>query len=305
MSEIGLSALLSPMTIDDFLISAWPDQPYVNHELCESIATLKSLPFLQSLEVLLNSWPKLVQAHLPDVSDESSAVDVTPQNAKKLFANKMGLLFNNVQTISPELATWLAAIKSDLGLPVSTLARCMVYATPHGKGTAAHFDQNINFILQLEGIKKWTVAPNNHVENPTERFTIGQPVDPELASYAAPVMPTSMPHEDRQEIILQPGSMLFLPRGYWHCTEAEGEALALNFTFSQPSWADIFLAALRSRLLLSPEWRELADGVSSANQALRAQAQEKFDLLIQELREDIPNWSAADILAATEGEYKC
>lgn len=97
----------------------------------------------------------------------------------------------------------------------------MVYATPDGKGTAAHFDQNINFVLQLQGTKTWWLAPNTHVENPTQRFTIGQPLDPELASYVEREMPSEMPgllEGNCLKVVLRPGSMLFVPRGYWHRT---------------------------------------------------------------------------------------
>ena len=180
----------------------------------------------------------------------------------------------------------------------------MIYATPDGKGTAPHFDQNINFVIQIHGTKKWSLAPNQHVENPTERFTIGQELDPELASYSQTPMPLQMPVDGKQEIILQPGSVLFVPRGWWHCTEATGEALALNFTFSQPTWIDLFILALRSRLSLSPAWRELADGVTSANEALRATAAGEFNDLLVELVDDLPHWRAEDILAATEGEIE-
>lgn len=301
MKQIGLSALIAPHSAEEFFKQAWPKQPFVVHDLGQSILPLTQISFLQSLNALLNAWPNTVEVHLPDVSDESSAVDATPQNARKLFSNKMALLFNNVQNISDELQNWLSALRHDLGLPHSTYGRCIVYATPDGKGTAPHFDQNINFVLQLHGTKKWWLAPNESVENPTQRFTIGQPLDPELASYVDAPMPKQMP-KDRREIILKPGSMLFVPRGFWHSTEANGEALALNFTFSQPTWVDLFTLALRSRLSLSPDWRELADGVTSRDEQRRLIAQQKLDILLADLVEDLPHWRAADILGATEGD---
>jgi len=300
MKNKALEALIAPHKVEDFLEQTWPLEPFVVHGLSSSVRELTEIPFLQSLDTLLKSWPNQIQVHLPDVSDESSAIHATSQDARKLFSNRMALLFNNVHTISPVLTEWLQILGRDLGLPTSTIARCMVYATPSGKGTAAHFDQNINFVLQLQGTKKWWIAPNHHVENPTERYTIGQEIDPELASYVAGDMPKEMP-KDRQEIILKPGSMLFVPRGFWHSTEAEGEALALNFTFSQPTWIDLLTLALRSRLSLSPEWRELADGVTSKDSERRLLAQQTFDILLQDLVQDLPNWRAEDILAATEG----
>jgi 50S ribosomal protein L16 3-hydroxylase len=301
MSLLGLASLIHPRSTDDFLDRNWSKEPYVVHGLSESIREIRSLPYLASLDALLGHWTGKVQAHLPDVSDEASSVDASPEDAKKLFKNRMGLLFNNVERRSPELARALARIREDLGLPSATYGRSIVYATPDGKGTAPHFDQNINFVLQLHGTKKWWLAANESVENPTERFTIGQPVHPELASYLAEEFPQAMP-TSRQEYILAPGSMLFVPRGYWHSTEAEGDALALNFTFSQPTWIDLFTTALRSRLSLSPEWRELADGVGSKVPSRRERGTAEFDALLLGLAADLPNWRAAEILAATEAD---
>jgi 50S ribosomal protein L16 3-hydroxylase len=104
-----------------------------------------------------------------------------------------------------------------------------------------------------------------------------------------------------KKIELKPGSMLFVPRGYWHRTEAAGDALALNFTFSQPTWIDLFTLALRSRLTLSPDWRALADGVNSEDKNRREEAAGKLEMLLVELTHDLPNWQAEDILNATEG----
>lgn len=300
MNAPSLVALLAPNDVSNFLSQSWPKKPFVVHGLGPSIATVTRLPFLHSLAALLNTWPYPIQAHLPDLKDEASAVDTNAKDALKLFKNEMGLLFNNVERVSPHLVEWIDALKRDLGLPNSTYGRCIVYATPDGKGTATHFDQNINFVLQIHGAKKWRIARNDSVVNPTQRHTLGQPLDPELASYADGEMPHTMP-ADFEEVILKPGSMLFVPRGYWHNTEASGEALALNFTFSQPTWIDLFTLALRSRLSLSPRWRELADGVASANLATRENAGAHLDQLLVELVDDIPNWRAADILGATEG----
>jgi 50S ribosomal protein L16 3-hydroxylase len=302
-NQRGLSSLITPQSSEEFLLRHWPKNPFVVHGLRDSIAAITRLDFLQSLEAILLKWPDLIQVHLPEVRDESHSFDASREKAREAFANKMSLLFNNVQKISPELKSWLIALQNDLGLPASTFARCIVYATPDGMGTAAHFDQNINFVLQIHGIKKWRIAKNQSVENPTQRFTIGQPIDPELRIYLESEMPREMPKES-EEYILKPGSLLFLPRGYWHCTEAEGSALALNFTFSQPTWIDLFTLALRSRLSLSAEWRELADGVSSRDADRRASAQLKFDELLIELVHDLPNWRAEDILGSTEGDFE-
>ena len=287
----GLAALIHPRSSSEFFASYAADEPFVVHGLKDSVGALTRLPLLGSLETLLNSGPNPVQVHLPDVADEASAIDATPADARKLFANGMGLLFNDIHTLAPELARWLAALCADLGLSALTQGRCLIYATPAGTGTGPHFDQNVNFVLQLHGTKTWSLAPNLHVERPMTRHTMGLPIDPELETYALAPMPARLP-ADCQSIVLEPGSLLFVPRGVWHATHAASDALSLNFTYSAPTWIDLLMAALRSRLALASEWRETASPAAA----------EPFDALLRELAHDLPHWNAADILAATEGE---
>ena len=293
----GLAALIQPFTIEDFLAEYEKKEPFVVHHPAAALPELRSLDFLASLDDLLNMWPHSIQAHLPDLRDEASSIDTNVKDAKKLFQNGMGLLFNEAQRISPLLKSWLEKIRKDLGISAQTYSRCLIYATPDGKGTAAHFDQNINFVLQIHGTKIWKLAPNEHVINPLTRHTMGTETDAEMDNYLEDDLPTEMPQK-AQTIELKPGSMLFVPRGYWHSTEAKGEALALNFTFTAPTWIDLFTNALRSRLALSPEWRETANGVSDPNRLDEAEAY--LDTLLAGLKEDLPHWEATDILNATE-----
>lgn len=294
-----LAALVHPRSIAEFFEAYANHEPFVVQGNHEHTAPLLSLSLLGSLDALLRSWPASIQAHLPDVRDESSSIETTAKDARKLFDNGIGLLFNDAHLIAPLLSEWLEHLRRDLGLPALTIGRCLIYATPDGGGTAPHFDQNINFVFQVHGTKRWTLAPNRHVAHPLCRHTIGQPTEPELATYMESPMPTSMP-DDARAIELKPGSLLFVPRGYWHETVAEGEALALNFTLTAPTWLDLFTAALRGRLALSPAWRETADGVSDP--ARRAAAARRLDDLLSGLIDDLPNWRAPDILDATESD---
>ncbi|MBA3820778.1 MAG: hypothetical protein H0X17_17940 [Deltaproteobacteria bacterium] len=286
----SLDALIHPRSRSELQASLEVHEPFVVHGLGETVRALTELPLLRSLDGLLTSWPHPVHVHLPDVADEASSITASPQDARKLFANGMGLLFDDVHTLSAELATWLEAIRRDLGLSALTQGRCLVYATPAGKGTSTHFDQNVNFVLQLHGTKTWSLAANHHVEAPLTRHTLGQRVDPELATYATLPMPDAP--TGARTIVLEPGSLLCVPRGVWHSTHAAGDALSLNFTYHAPTWIDLLGAALRGRLALSSAWRETAIPASP----------ERLDALLRELAEEVPHWSAAEILAVTDGE---
>ncbi len=295
----GLAALMNGVSLEELLGHFEKNEPFFGQCNQENIKSLTQLPFLSSLDSLLQVWPHSIQAHLPDLRDEASSIDTTAKDALKLFRNGMGLLFNEAQTLSPILVEWLNEIRRDLGLSHLTYGRCLLYATPDGKGTAPHFDQNYNFVIQIHGTKKWTMAPNQHVLHPLTRHTMGQTADSELASYLEGPLPTSMPSE-ALTYELTPGSILFVPRGYWHATKAQGNALALNFTFTAPTWIDLFTVALRSRLSQVPQWRETANGLTDPEH--QTLSEKKFDYLLSTLAQEMPHWRASDILNVTEFE---
>ena len=288
----GLVALGVPLPLevvrDQVQRGAW----WVGHEPSLAVDVLRGLPRLSSIEALLAAWPAPITASVRDPAgrgDEERSVGVSATDAPMLLASGMSLLFDQVQRYLPELPPWLVALRGELGLSALTQQRCMVYATPAGGGTGPHFDHNINVVVQLTGHKTWWLAPNHHVRNPLARHAMGLPVEPELESYAALPMPLELP-ADATRVELRPGSVLIVPRGTWHATRADSMALSLNFTFTAPTWIDLFSAALRSRLALSAGWRACACPAEPGELAQ----------LLRELADDAPHWSAADILAVTE-----
>lgn len=293
----SLEAIIGPMSREEFLDHYLKNRPVLASGLLEKLSELTELPFLKSLDTLFSAWPTDVTAYLPGIADEGNSKKVTALEARELFEQGHGLCFDDANNFSSLLQQWPEAIRSDLGLSELTYSRSLIYAIKEGKGTAPHFDQNINFVIQISGTKKWWIAPNTHVENPLTRHTIGLDIDPELASYTNGSMPEQFP-ENSTEFLLKPGSMLFVPRGSWHRTEAISDAVSLNFTFTAPSWIDIFTTALRGRLTQSSEWRETANFVTDSE--LHDLAAEKFDLLLSELAHEIPYWRARDILEVTE-----
>ena len=271
--------------------------PFVVHSLQESIQELTELSFLNSTENLFNFWTDYVDVYSSEVSDEATAIESSVKTAQDMLKKGRGLLFNDANKFSSTLQNWLDELRLDLGLSSMTYGRNLIYATKKGQGTDTHFDQNINFVLQIQGTKKWWIAPNESVQNPMARHTLGLHLDPELESYSTQPMPEKMP-ENTTEFTLNPGSMLFVPRGCWHSTKAETDALALNFTFSSPTWIDILSTALRARLSQSPEWREAADFISNPERS--HEAAEKFNALLEALSYEVPDWRAEDILEALE-----
>ena len=292
-----LQTLLNTISKDSFLQNYRTNTHVVIDSPSEGLKDLTELDFLKSIDDLISFWPTTIDSYQDGVADEVNSITTNKEKAQELFKSGKSLIFNDANNHSEKLEQWAHGLRADLGLSNLTYSRSLLYAVPTGTGTDPHFDQNINFVIQLKGTKTWMIARNKYVANPLTRYTIGTEMDPELQSYAKK-MPTEFPSE-YDEVTLTPGSILFVPRGSWHTTKAGDEdTLALNFTYSSPSWIDLLSAALRGRLAQSPYWRETADFVNDEENVNEAIS--KLNLLISELAHDIPSWKAEDIIGATE-----
>jgi 50S ribosomal protein L16 3-hydroxylase len=307
MKTLHLKDLIAPISIDDFLTSHWPHKPLFIPANAAKIENLLSLPQLQSLENLIAARTTKVRACLPDFDDEYSSIMVETSDAMKVYQNSMTLVFDSMQKQSPEIAESLKQITQDLGLVIGSYdhnlcqARSIAYATPAWCGTRLHFDANANFIIQISGTKKWTLAVNNSVVHPTERFTTGSLEMPLALEKQCHAELLHEAPEDAVEYLMEPGSVLFVPRGVWHETTTEEDSLSLNFTFSQPSWADVFSKSIHAYLLNSSEWRALCQGIGSSEESQQIQAKAQFQKMILTLAADLQRTSAAELL--TEGEF--
>ena len=253
-----LEQMFTGHSTESFLARHWPDQHLVCHGAPERLGPLIELPEFSGLAVLLGSYRDQVRVALPDKRDEHSSLKVDGVTAAALHGSGMALILNGVERFLPLVSDWLNALRLELGLPPGCEPRSIVYVTPSGAGNSPHFDANANFVMQLRGTKRWHLAPNTHVPHPTDRWAMNEATtSEELRGYVTGPLPTTMPG-DAEVIDLHPGSVLFVPRGYWHATESDEDTLSLNFTFGQPTWADVVLSALRRKLLRHDSWRQLA-----------------------------------------------
>src|SRR3546814_1181467 len=85
-----------------------------------------------------------------------------------------------------------------------------------------------------------------------------RPPGPKLTATLVPYTTLSRSHE------MQPGSVLFLPRGTWHRTEALEPSLSLSIVVRPPVLADALLDWLQPWLLGDARWRLPLYGVAGA-----------------------------------------
>ncbi len=103
-------------------------------------------------------------------------------------------------------------------LPDARLDDVMVSYASDGGGVGPHVDSYDVFLLQLHGRRRWRVAP---------------PGDSTLQ----PGLPLKIlaRFEARDEWLLEPGDLLYLPPGYGHDGIADGECLTASIGFRAPA----------------------------------------------------------------------
>ena len=292
-----IEQLFAVSDLESFLAEFWPRNPTVAHGSLKRFDALSSLPELSSVNAVLSAFSEPVMVMMPDERDESSTVKVDGRTARKLYENGMALCFSSVDAAIPEIDRWLQAIRIELGLPSATSARALIYAAKPGAGNKPHYDANANIVVQLQGTKRWMLAPNPLILDPTDRWTMATPHLPHELDVNSARVPREMPAESRS-IDLVPGSVLFVPRGYWHATDVCSEdTLALNFTYSQPTWAEVVTAALLNRLHRQPVFRGLADGLESRSPDRSHAAAVQLDQMFELFKEHVQSLSSDDVLA--------
>jgi ribosomal protein L16 Arg81 hydroxylase len=137
----------------------------------------------------------------------------------------------------------LAALAAEFQAEFAAEVNIHLYCTPGGQpGFGWHYDAEDVFILQTTGSKQWSLRKNT--VNPWPLIeTI-----PQDMRYGRELMPL-------QRTNLAAGDWLYIPAGYWHCTEAGEESISLSIGLMSPTAIDLY-DFLRNRLLQSIRWRQ-------------------------------------------------
>jgi hypothetical protein len=174
------------------------------------------------------------------------------------FVYKMGLTvyFTDITSVVPGAQGFVRQLEADLGLNPGA-CRVTAWASPSENGAACHYDAHDIISIQLRGTKQFELAPVEGLRNPcgTQYSAGATRPDDEAFPQMAGGFPDSR-DADFQSLVLEPGSVLFFPRGTWHRTYASGNSLAVSIVMEPPSAADCVLRQLRYVLLQDPKWRQ-------------------------------------------------
>lgn len=140
-----------------------------------------------------------------------------------------------------------------------------VFACAGRHMTDWHLDAQENFTVQLRGTKRWTIMPGvtSPVTNcitPTNTYRDGYSVQKMCHRYyAEPGL--NLPPIDfslARTVHLRPGSVLYVPAGWWHRVECDCDegSLSINYSLNSRSALDVMQDHLTALLWRSRDWRD-------------------------------------------------
>jgi 50S ribosomal protein L16 3-hydroxylase len=249
---VSLAALLGVKSTRRFFERAWPDEPFVAHGSPARLRGLGDVKELKSVEALARVPCRQLLAQGQHLEPQRFGnVAVLPEVAPSLLKAGLTLYFNEPQFTSRSLWKWVHALERDLSLARGVI-RPSVFLSSPGRGARMHFDSTESFVVQLRGRKAWTFARNEHVTWAPVNYLEGEPVPPELQGLVR--KPMRAPKK-RTRVVLKPGSVLFLPRGWWHSTETLEDSMHLDLLAVVPTWADVLRPLVEAALTQGTHWR--------------------------------------------------
>ncbi len=203
----------------------------------------------QSLKMVFNGQPIPPEQYCVEARSQSGvALRPSPAKVQNLLAMGASVIAGDVQELTPELR----ALSHRLGREFAGLVGANVYCSFGGvQAFDTHFDLHHVFAVQVEGEKTWRLY-ENRAEAP-----VSFPVDDAearlwFAQTRGPLM---------TEVRMQPGDVLYLPRGWYHDALAtEGASLHVTFSVS-PLYGRVLFGLLESAAMQDPAFRQwLAPG---------------------------------------------
>ncbi len=276
-----LAALVQPVGIPEFLGSHWPETPLAVHGPKARLPSPLNAPCFDTPAAFLSSYRGRVLFGRGSRGPRAAlSADADPA---ALYAMGLTLYLPDVAHVLPECAAFLRALESDLGIPAHC-ARFTAWASPEADGAACHFDAEDVFSIQLAGRKRFSV-----IERPALRHAVGSQFGPGIAPPPELVhqVGNRLPVPDEAEFVdidMEPGSVLYLPRGHWHRTVAEADSLSVTIAIATPTLLDGLLVELRETLLSDERWRRPVGGLPGAAEAERAILLTELPAVIGRLR---------------------
>lgn len=262
--EIGFADLIAPLTPATFFAEYWEKRPLISRgRPARFFEPLFSIADMDRAICYFKPKPGRIDLVTEEgfVRDNFLGGDGTANINLVMESYLKGstvVLSGLEQTWEP-LVVFSRALEARLNHPV---AMAVYLSPPNFHGVKPHYDTQENFLLQVEGTKQWKVYP------PLEEL-------PPVEGSYAPV-PRERLAEPICEAVLEPGDVLYIPRGFVHEGRAEGKpSLHITVDIHVRTWYDFLHDALAAMAERAPEFRRsLPAGFLNDEAALRSLAED-------------------------------
>lgn len=250
--DYELASLIAPVTAQELIERFWDRRPLFVPGPADKLAGLFDRASWESIcerRARAGDRGRTVGAFVTPAGEQLQ-FPVAPASAPTL-SRLVTVCSARAEEDDPKLARLVAMLKAELGLLDKVVVNC--YVSPAEQGYALHYDAQDVLVLQIEGAKRWRYAASPVIYSPHE-----YPVATGEGTVESPALGKTLrlPDEETlEEIVLEPGSMLYLPGGTWHVARAEVYSLALTVTFVPKYLARFLCEVLQALLLTDPSWR--------------------------------------------------
>ena len=228
-----------------------PKRALLNWSGFNALLDQSSIWTAQSLKLVFNGQPIPSEQYCIEARNQSGpVVQPSPAKIQTLLAMGASLIAGDVQELTPELRTLSHRLARDFAGVVGANVYCSFGGV---QAFDTHFDLHHVFAIQLEGEKTWRLY-ENRADTPVSYPLDEAEVRPWFAQTRGRLM---------TEIRMQPGDVMYLPRGWYHdAMTTEGASLHVTFSVT-PLYGRIMFRLLESAAMQDPAFREwLAPGES-------------------------------------------
>lgn len=232
-NDLSFTKLISPISPKVFFEKYWEKgKPLIladrNEQSYADLIQMKDIDYLISTSISANNgrlpWLRMInnkkEQHIQDyLRADSGCPDM--EKIMSGFRNGDTIILNELQRRFEPIRKLAYDLEETFGHRV----RVNMYLTPlNAQGFKAHYDSHDVFILQIEGKKLWKIYDHS----------ISFPLEGMDVPYSGPL--SSPIHE----IILQPGDLLYVPRGLIHeALTKDTYSLHLTVGIMVCTWIDL------------------------------------------------------------------
>jgi ribosomal protein L16 Arg81 hydroxylase len=295
MSSAGiLPAIISPINLKDFW-KFWPDKPVVAHGDLNRLPDIFRSETLHSLENILTSYEGDIILNKGSATKFTFQTKVKKSEALPLIDMGFVLQFTETAQLLPNSIGFRQALASDLGISWKQLKMAVFASAKVDKeGLGWHFDGYDVLVVQVRGTKNFQFAPGpvkyHCGYQLSTNVLLHESHYPALAALDAPVKNP----KKYKTISMRPGTVLFLPRGYWHKTSASSDSISVNIIIDAPITTDVIVENMRKILSQVPVWRKPLYRMAAQSKQLRG--------LLDKLPKIVKAMNADDAIADYEGD---